>query len=110
MNASAPTAPPTPQPASYSTPVAAPVFAADGIQAGATGREIDFNRAEPGAIVAMSKLMGRAPDSVAQACPGLRAARWPDGTTLYFETRPFDPPAFVGWRTATGQAGRTCTI
>ncbi|RYH10899.1 hypothetical protein [Tropicimonas sp. IMCC6043] len=97
-----------PGPVTASAPVAEPVFTEQGILAGATGKEIDFQRAEPGAIAAMSKLMGSAPASTAGACPGLRAARWPDGTTLFFETRPFDPPAFIGWQHGGQSAGRVC--
>ncbi|MDV7141304.1 hypothetical protein R3X27_01275 [Tropicimonas sp. TH_r6] len=110
MNSSAPLAPTPTGAVSYGAPVAEPIFTSDGIEAGATGREIDFNRAEPGAIEAMSKLMGQGPVSVSQACSGLRAARWKDGTTLFFELKPYDPPAFVGWRRASGQAGQTCAI
>ncbi|WP_068116166.1 hypothetical protein [Tropicimonas marinistellae] len=91
-------------------PVADPVFNATGIGVGATGMEIGFGRSEPGAIVAMSKLMGMEPAVVARACPGMRAARWPDGTALYFEERPYDPPAFVGWRAGADNAGRTCPL
>lgn len=89
-------------------PVAEPLFTASGIQVGATGMEIDFGRTEAGAVAAMSKLMGRAPASVAAACPGLRAAHWPDGTALYFEERRWDPPAFTGWQHQGQSAGRTC--
>ncbi|SFC81745.1 hypothetical protein [Tropicimonas isoalkanivorans] len=100
----------SPAPAGRIEKVADPVFTDGGITAGGTGREIGFGRAEPGAVVAMSKLMGTGPAAVAPACTGLRAARWADGTTLYFAERPYDPAAFVGWRTATGQAGRTCAL
>ena len=92
---------PTPQ-------IADPVFAASGIQAGATGQEIGFGRTETGAITAMSKLMGGAPVAVGPACAGLRAAHWPDGTALYFEERPWDPPAFSGWQHQGLSAGRIC--
>lgn len=88
--------------------LAEPVFAADRIRAGATGQEIDFGRAEPGAVTAMSKLMGSRAVSVGPACPGLRAARWSDGTTLFFEPRPHDPPALVGWQTNDAKSGLTC--
>ncbi|MFV0333769.1 MAG: hypothetical protein ACK5JR_06825 [Tropicimonas sp.] len=91
-----------------SAPAADPVFVAGGIQAGATGREIGFGRTEAGAIAAMSKLMGRAPERVTSACPGLRAATWADGTALYFEERRWDPPAFTGWQRDGNSAGRTC--
>lgn len=94
--------------ATYATPVGDPVFTADGIDVGQTGMEIDFGRAQPGAITAMSKLMGAEPSQIAAACTGLTAARWRDGTVLYFEQRPYDPGAFVGWSRADGQAGRTC--
>ncbi|NDR57559.1 hypothetical protein [Aliiruegeria sabulilitoris] len=93
----------------YRSPVAEPVFTQDGINAGTTGQEIDFNRAEPGVITAMSKLMGAGPVSVSAACSGLREARWKDGTTLYFEPRAYDPAAFVGWQRGAERAGRTCT-
>ncbi|SDI76864.1 hypothetical protein [Aliiruegeria lutimaris] len=92
----------------YRSPVAEPVFTQDGINAGATGQEIDFNRAEPGVITAMSKLMGAGPVSVGAACSGLREARWKDGTALYFEPRAYDPAAFVGWQHGAESAGRTC--
>ncbi|PRY20715.1 hypothetical protein CLV78_11288 [Aliiruegeria haliotis] len=89
-------------------PGATPVFTNQGIDVGTTGLEIDFGRTEPGAIKALSKLIGRAPATVAPACSGLRAARWADGTTMYFEERRYDPAAFVGWSTSDGSAGRTC--
>lgn len=110
VGCAAPTTPNAPAKARYSSPVADPVFTEDGIEAGATGREIDFNRAEPGAIAAMSKLMGSGPVDVSPACAGLRAARWKDGTVLYFQPKPYDPPAFVGWRNASASAGQTCAL
>lgn len=89
--------------------VADPVFTNDGIDAGSTGLEIDFGRTEGSTVAAMSKLMGSAPSRTGQ-CGPLRLAEWKDGTTLFFEPKPYDPPAFVGWATATGAAGRSCTL
>ncbi|MFD0982290.1 hypothetical protein [Tropicimonas aquimaris] len=107
----APQGPDTPASATGGGPVvkvADPVFAADRIRAGTTGQEIDFGRAEPGAVAAMAKLMGSRASSVGPACPGLRAARWPDGTTLFFAPQPYDLPALVGWQTSDASSGRTC--
>jgi hypothetical protein len=94
---------------SRAMPVAEPVFREDGIAVGATGKEIGFGRAEPGAVAAMTKLIGRAPAGTGPACTGLRTTRWPDGTTLFFEPRAYDPAAFVGWQRGSESAGRTCT-
>lgn len=89
--------------------VADPVFTNDGIEAGTTGLEIDFGRTEGSTVTAMSKLIGSAPSRTGQ-CGSLRRVEWTDGTTLFFEPKPNDPPTFVGWMTATAAAGRNCTL
>ncbi len=89
------------------------VPAAQGIDVAPLGQEIGFGRHREGAVAAVSRVLGRAPEAVA-APPGcaLEAAEWArDGLTMYF-----DGDAFVGWRTvgagafagAIRTAGRSC--
>jgi hypothetical protein len=91
------------------------VPAAQGIDVAPTGQEIGFGRHRAGAVAAVARVLGRAPDAAAgpPGCP-LAAVDWPrDGLTLYFEGR---DARFVGWRAGEGRtfpgeprtAGRTC--
>ena len=78
------------------------VPAAQGLAVAPTDQEIGFGRYRPGAVAAATRVLGRAPDSIAagQGCE-LTAARWErDGLTMYFAGR---DAAFVGWRTGGGR-------
>jgi hypothetical protein len=76
-----------------------------GLQPNGSTLRIDFGRAEPGVIPAVSRLLGEAP-AFRGNVPGcaLTAARWDEGLTLWF-----DRGSFVGWTEATGaSSGRVC--
>jgi hypothetical protein len=79
------------------------VLAPDGVRHAPTGLHVDFGRAETGAIVAVSRILGAEPgDRVAVAGCGV-VVRWSAGLDLVFRDE-----TFVGWQaeadrfTATG--------
>lgn len=83
-----------------------PAYAPDagGIAILGTGQRIDFGRAEAGAIAAVTRLQGQAPDDRV-ACPsGATAVRWADGLSLHVADG-----AFLGWAAPDGTtAGMPC--
>ncbi|MGI1662201.1 hypothetical protein ACRDNQ_08165 [Palleronia sp. KMU-117] len=94
-----------PSPASNRAAAVGLVPDALGLQPNGTALRIDFGRAEPGMIPAVSRLLGEAPAfRGAVAGCALTAARWDNGLTLWF-----DRGSFVGWTEVTGaSAGRVC--
>ena len=105
----APDAPPVP-------PGVTLVPAAEGLDVAGTGQEIGFGRHRPGAVAAVTRVLGRAPEAPVgrSDCPGgpLTEIAWPRaGLTLIFAQ-----DAFVGWQAGEGRrfpgpvrkAGRTC--
>jgi hypothetical protein len=109
LAACAPAAPPAP-------PGVTLVPAAEGLDVAGTGQEIGFGRHRPGAVAAVTRVLGRAPEApVARTdCPGgpLTEVVWPrEGLALTFARN-----AFVGWQAGEGRsfpgpvrrAGRTC--
>ena len=104
-----PDAPPVP-------PGVSLVPAAEGLDVAGTGQEIGFGRHRPGAVAAVTRVLGRAPEPPVGRidCPGgpLTEIAWPRaGLTLTFAQ-----DAFVGWQAGQGRrfpgpvrsAGRTC--
>lgn len=73
-----------------------------------TGQEIGFGRFQPGAVAAVSRILGRAPAPAVQridcVSTPLQEVRWPrDDLALYFADQ-----AFVGWASPSGTAGQAC--
>jgi len=104
-----PQAPPVP-------PGVSLVPAAEGLDVAGTGQEIGFGRHRPGAIAAVTRVLGSGPAAPVRRidCPGgpLTEVAWPrEGLTLTFAQG-----AFVGWQAGEGRrfpgplrdAGRTC--
>jgi hypothetical protein len=112
LAACAPVRPETP-PASVGLSL---VPAAGGLDVAGSGQEIGFGRHRPGAVAAVARVLGRAPQAPVGRidCPGgpLTVVAWPrEGLTLTFAQG-----AFVGWQAGLGSAfpgpvrsaGRTC--
>ncbi|MEM1428935.1 MAG: hypothetical protein AAGG09_05720 [Pseudomonadota bacterium] len=79
-----------------------------GLDVAPLGQEIGFGRFQPGAVAAVTRVVGRSPATTGPRldCPGgpLTEVVWPrEDLTLYFADQ-----AFVGWRTSGSSAGRIC--
>ncbi|MFP4304010.1 MAG: hypothetical protein ACLFQF_03910 [Rhodosalinus sp.] len=71
-------------------------LAAGGLDVAGTGREIGFGRAPDGAVAAVSRLLGSAPDARRRDA-GCETVRWAGGLELAFRDA-----AFSGWRATPG--------
>ena len=79
----------------------------DGIAVDGTSLRIDFGRSADGAIMAMSRLVGSAPDRDGTcAAVDVRFVAWRGGPVMYFRDG-----AFLGWATEDGRAaGLSCGV
>lgn len=71
-------------------------LAAGGFDVAGTGREVGFGRASEGAVAAVSRLLGSAPEA-RSPIDGCETVRWAGGLELLFRDA-----AFSGWRATPG--------
>jgi hypothetical protein len=76
-----------------------------GLAVAGAGQRIDFGRSPEGVIAALDRELGRGRLLGFEGCPAgvVRREAWGDLVLTFTDER------FVGWKTAAGSAGQTCS-